>query len=195
MDDIKSDNKFRHMNPWHYCTIPDDMTYEEAGVPEEGDAIQTIQRLIMELKSKEFTDVDEAFALKCLVHLIGDIHQPLHVGNGDDRGGNDVDVEYFWERSNLHRVWDSGIIEKQGYSYTEYVSWISHYSAEELDKWQNDGLMDWIMESKSLRSQVYDLPENKKIGYQYNYKNIDIVNERLVQAGIRLAAVLNEIYN
>ena len=85
MDEIKSDDRYRHMNPWHYCTIPDDKTYEEVGAPEEGDAIQTIQRLILELKSKKFTDEDEAFALKCLVHLIGDVHQPLHVGFGMGR--------------------------------------------------------------------------------------------------------------
>ena len=72
MDFIRSDNAYGHMAPWHYATIPDGQTYEEAGVPKAGDAIQTINRLIDELNSKEFTDRDEAFALKCLVHLVGD---------------------------------------------------------------------------------------------------------------------------
>jgi len=133
MDFIKSDGNYRHMSAWHYATIPDGKSYSEAGTPDAGDIIVTIERLIDELKTKQFTDVDEAFALKCLVHLIGDIHQPLHVGNGEDRGGNDVKLDYFWEDSNLHRVWDSGIIDKQGYSYTEYVEWINHPTESQLE--------------------------------------------------------------
>ena len=194
MDFIRADDQYDHMSPWHYCTVPDGQTYEEAGTPEEGDAIVTIERLMSELKSKQFTDGDEAFAIKLLVHLIGDIHQPLHVGNGEDRGGNDVKLDYFWKSSNLHRVWDSGIIDGQEYAYTEYTEWIDHATEAELEKWENDELMDWIYESKEYRSQCYELPEDLKIAYDYDYKNLDLVNQRLLQAGIRLAAVLNEIY-
>lgn len=194
MDFIRSDNTKRHMNPWHYMTIPDGQTYEQAGSPDEGDVYLAMRRLVAELESKEFSDEDEAFALKCLVHLVGDVHQPLHVGNGTDKGGNDVDVEFFWDRSNLHRVWDSGIIDQQKYSYTEYVEWINHPTQGQVDEWQADEMMDWILESKEYRDQCYDLPENKKINYRYVYDNIELVNQRLLQAGIRLAGVLNKIY-
>ncbi len=194
MDFIRSNDRYRHMGPWHYCTIPDNKTYEEASSPEEGDAYVTIERLLKELESKKFTDEDELLALKMLVHLVGDIHQPLHVGNGEDRGGNDVKLEFFWERSNLHRVWDEGIIDQQKLSFTEYANWIDFPTKKQLQKWQKDTLMEWVMESKEHRKQAYDLPENKKINYQYIYKNIDLVNLRLLQAGVRLAGVLNKIY-
>ena len=194
MDFIKSDRKYDHMSPWHYCTIPDGKTYEESGTPEGGDAVTAIRRLISELKSKQFTDEDESFALKLLVHLIGDIHQPLHVGNGEDRGGNDIKIEYFWRSSNLHRVWDSGIIDQQNFSYTEYADWIDHANKEKKEIWSNDDLMTWIYESRDLRNQVYEIPESERLSYGYNYKNLEIVNQRLLQAGIRLAAVLNSIY-
>lgn len=194
MDFIRSDNTKAHMSPWHYMTIPDGQTYAEAATPEEGDVYVTMQRLIKELKSKKFSDEDEVFALKCLVHLIGDVHQPLHVGNGEDKGGNDVKVEFFWSDSNLHRVWDSGIIDEQKYSYTEYVDWINHATDNQKDEWGADPMMTWIIESMEFRNQCYDMPENKKINYRYVYDNIDLVNQRLLQAGIRLAAVLNEIY-
>ena len=195
MDFIKSDATYRHMSPWHYATIPDGKTYEEAGTPEEGDVIQTVERLIDELKSKQFTDEDEAFALKCLVHLIGDIHQPLHVGNGEDRGGNDVKLEYFWSNSNLHRVWDSGIIDGQQYSYTEYVEWIDHASVEQLNAWSSLDVLDWAYESMNYRAQCYEtVPQNNKLSYRYNFDNITLVNQRLLQAGVRLANVLEEIY-
>lgn len=194
MDEIRSDEKYRFLDPWHYCTIPDGGTYEQAGSPEEGDVIQAIRKITDELKSSQFTMEDEAFNLKLLIHLVGDIHQPLHVGNGEDRGGNDVRVEYFWRSSNLHRVWDSGIIDGEKLSYTEYAEWIHHPEADQIDKWQSDSILDWAYESVSCRDQVYDIPENGKINYQYDYKNIDLVNQRLLQAGIRLAGLLNEIY-
>ncbi|MEQ8241186.1 MAG: S1/P1 nuclease [Cyclobacteriaceae bacterium] len=194
MDFIKSDNTYRHMGPWHYATIPDDQTYAEAGTPEESDIIATIERLIAELESKNFTDEDELFALSCLVHLIGDIHQPLHVGNGEDKGGNDVKLKYFWEDSNLHRVWDSEMIDGQQLSFTEYTHWLNRVSKSNKTNWQNDTVLGWANESKSYRKQVYDLPENMNLTYRYNFDNIDLLNLRLQQAGIRLAGVLNKIY-
>jgi hypothetical protein len=194
MDFIKSDRSYNHMNPWHYCTIPDGQTYEEAGTPDEGDVIVTLKRVIEELKAKQFTDEDEAFALKMLVHLVGDIHQPLHVGNGTDKGGNDVDVKYFNSNRNLHSVWDSGIIDRQQLSYTEYTDWVNHPTESQIADWQDDSILDWAYESMNHRLQVYDIPENKNLWYPYNYNNIDLVNQRLLQAGIRLAGILNEIY-
>jgi hypothetical protein len=194
MDEIRSEPDFKFLDPWHYCTIPDGLTYKEAGTPEEGDIIMALERLAAELRTKNFTLGDETFTLKLLIHLIGDIHQPLHVGNGRDRGGNDIKVEYFWEPSNLHRVWDSGIIDGQQLSYTEYSEWINHPEEEQVKEWQTSGLIDWAMESAGFRDQVYDLPENKKINYRYDYDNIALVNKRLLQAGIRLAGILNDIY-
>lgn len=194
MDFIRSDSTYDHMAAWHYCTIPDGKTYEEAGTPAEGDAIIAINRLVDELKTKRFTDKDERFALACLVHLIGDLHQPLHVGNGTDKGGNDLKVEYFWKPSNLHRVWDSGIIDGQQLSYTEYASWLDRISEKDEKAWQMSTVLDWAYESKNHRNQVYDLPENKKMAYEYDFKNLDLVNLRLKQAGIRLAGILNAIY-
>lgn len=194
MDFIRSDNSLKHMDPWHYMTVPDGLTYAEAGTPPEGDIYVTINRLIEELESNQFSDKDEAFALKCLVHLVGDIHQPLHVGKEGDRGGNSVDVEFYWEKYNLHRVWDSGIIDEQKYSYTEYVDWINHPTLQQISEWQASSVMQWVEESMACREQVYDLPENKKINYLYVYNNINLVNKRLLQAGVRLAGVLNKIY-
>ncbi|MEO9482868.1 MAG: S1/P1 nuclease [Ekhidna sp.] len=195
MDLIKSDGTYRHMSAWHYATIPEGKTYAEVGTPEEGDVIATIERLMTELETKNFTDKDEAFALKCLVHLIGDIHQPLHVGNGEDRGANDVKLDYFWQSSNLHRVWDSQMIDGQKYSYMEYVNWINHPTNEQLASWSSLNVLDWANESKEARIQCYEtMPADKKLSYRYNYDNMELLNQRLLQAGIRLANALNEIY-
>ncbi len=192
MDEIKSEPKYDSLGPWHYCTIPDG--HEYAGAPKEGDVIQAIEKYMEILKKGGLNKADEAFTLKCLIHLIGDIHQPLHVGKEGDRGGNDVKVTYFGDNTNLHSVWDTSIIEGQKLSYTEYTSWIDKAAVSQIDTWKKDGLMVWVKESIALRPQIYNLPENKKIGYRYNYDNISNVNQRLLQAGLRLAAVLEDIY-
>ena len=118
MDFIKSEPAYDYMKPWHYCTIPDGQSYAETGTPEEKDIVWAIDKFKKDLMSDTASLETKQFALKSIVHLIGDIHQPLHVGNGTDRGGNDVKIQYFWQNSNLHRIWDSGIIDGQNLSYT-----------------------------------------------------------------------------
>lgn len=194
MDFIRADSTFDYMVPWHYCTIPDGKTYEEAGVPEEGDAVQAIKRLIKELKSKQFTYESEIENLKYLVHLVADIHQPLHVGNGEDFGGNAVRVNFMWEDYNLHRVWDNGLIDHQKLSYTEYTRWIDFATDDQIYTWQCDDIMVWIDEALGYRKGIYDIPEDGKLRYEYNFRHIGTVNERLLKAGVRLAGILNEIY-
>ncbi|GAA0188166.1 S1/P1 nuclease [Fulvivirga kasyanovii] len=194
MDDIKSDDAYDHTHAWHWVTIPDGQTYEESEKNPEGDVIATIERLISELKQGNLQKKDEAEKLKMLVHLIGDIHQPLHVGHGEDMGGNKVRLEWFWENSNLHRVWDSDMIDSKKYSYTELADIVDNVSKEQVKAWQSSGVRDWANESVALRKQVYDIPEDKKLSYEYRYYNWSTVKLRLAQAGIRLAGVLNEIY-
>jgi len=194
MDFIRADKSKDFMSPWHYCTIPDGKTYEEAGTPDKGDVVSAIERIVSELKSKDFTYETELENLKYLVHLMGDIHQPLHVGNGEDKGGNDVKVDFMWEKSNLHRVWDSGLIDHQQLSFSEYTRWINHTSKDDVEKWQSEGVMVWLDEAVSYREAIYDIPENGKLSWDYNYTHIATVNERLLKAGVRLAGILNEIY-
>ncbi len=191
MDFIKSEPAMDHMKPWHYCTIHKGEHYSES--PEEGDVYKMINQFVAELKTKNYS-VDEAFALKSLIHLVGDVHQPLHVGNGLDRGANDVKVKFFWEKSNLHRVWDSEMIDKQQLSYSEYVNWIDVTSKDQVLLWQNSSVLDWVNESVTYRASIYTLPENNELAYNYVHDHINEVNERLLQAGIRLAGILNEIY-
>jgi hypothetical protein len=195
MDFIKSEPAYDFMGAWHYCTIPDGMTYAQAGVPEEKDILWAIDKFSKDLKSDTASLETKQIALKSIVHLIGDLHQPLHVGNGEDRGGNDVKVTYFYQSSNLHRVWDSGIIDGQNLSYTEWVEKINHPSKDEIALWQKTNVLDWANESKAMRESVYEIGEKKNLSYRYNYDHIDQVELRLLQAGVRLAGVLNEIYD
>ena len=195
MDDIKSDPRYRSWNPWHYCTIPDDQTYAEAGTPSSSDIITKLHQLMTQGLPNSESEWEDETAIKMICHLVGDIHQPLHVGNGTDKGGNDFEVYWFGKKSNLHRVWDSGIITSTELSYTEYVQWIDHATPEQMADWSSDDVLVWAQESKQIRmSGIYPEGPNLRLGYQYRYQHQETVNLRLLQAGIRLAHVLNTLY-
>ena len=180
-------------NPWHYMTVPDGETYHDHMAPEEGDAITAIRDYTAQLKDPKTSKADKALALKFLVHTIADLHQPLHVGNGTDRGGNDVKLDFFWQRSNLHRVWDSGMIDRLQLSYTELTDWLhSKITVQQLKDWHNTDPLVWAKESQMLRMSLY--PEGDSISWEYQYQHIDTVKLRLSQAGVRIAYYLNEVF-
>lgn len=194
MDEIRANPKYDYTHDWHWVTIPGGLSYEQTEKNPNGDIIHAIQTIITDLKKGNLSAKEEEEKLKMLIHLVGDIHMPLHVGTGKDRGGNDTKVKWFWKSSNLHRVWDSGMIDEYQLSYTELSASINHPTQKQIKKWQNSGVPDWANESMELRDKVYDLPKDKSINYEYMYHNFDIVKRRLLQAGVRLAGVLNEIY-
>lgn len=194
MDEIRSDPNYDYTADWHWVTIPDGMSYAETEKNPNGDLIKAIRTITEELKNGDLSTEKETENLKMLIHLIGDIHMPLHVGTGEDRGGNQVEVQWFWEESNLHRVWDSGMIEEQKLSYTELSESVNYVTAQEVKELQNSTVLDWARESMQLRDEVYNLPEDHNINYEYMYHNWGTVERRLKEAGIRLAGVLNDIY-
>lgn len=196
MDFIKADTHYKHMGAWHYVSIPDGKTYEDSIRNPKGDVIWVIETLIEELKTKKFKIVpSEEFAVMALVHFVGDLHQPLHVGLAEDKGGNSVNLEFFGEKTNLHRVWDSDLIEHQGLSYTEWGAHINRgVSRLQVLEWQSTTVRYWAAESQLLRTQCYDFGTKTNLKYDYIYRHMSTVEKRLEQAGVRLAGILNELY-
>ncbi|WP_026376608.1 S1/P1 nuclease [Aestuariibacter salexigens] len=183
----------KEAGPWHYVTVPHEHTYSDVGAPEQGDAYSALKTFRATLLDKDASMADKQLALRFIVHNIGDLHQPLHVGNGKDRGGNDVRVEFFWESSNLHRVWDSGLIDRRQLSYTEWTAWLSEKITPELKaQWYEADPLAWIAESAEMRDAIY--PQGDKISWDYLYQHIPTVKLRLQQSGIRIAAYLNEVF-
>ena len=196
LDFIRADTAYKFMGSWHYVSIPDGKRYEDTEPNEKGDVIWAIETIIEELKSKKFKIVkDEEFAILALVHLIGDLHQPLHVGLAEDRGGNSIKVEWFGESTNLHHVWDSEIVDDQQLSYTEWGNHINRrVDATQVNKWQSTSVRDWAHESQDLRAACYDFGDYVNLKYDYSFRHLATVEKRLEQAGVRLAGVLNQIY-
>ncbi len=194
MDDVKSDTLYNHTHDWHWVTIPEGQTYEQTTKNPKGDIIMEITEITAALKSRTLSPIAESEHLKFLVHLVGDLHQPLHVGDRDDQGGNRERVTWFGQNSNLHRVWDSDMIEGKQLSYSDLTGFLNEPSKAQIKQWQAMSTLEWAAVSQGLLPQVYTLPEDKKLGYRYSYENFDTVQQVLMQAGIHLAGVLNDIY-
>ncbi len=194
-DEIKSDKKYDKYYTWHYVNFPIGSKYEDSEKEEKGDIMTGMEHCISVLKDENASREDQIFHLKLLVHLVGDLHQPLHVGKAEDRGGNDIKVTWHYEKSNLHRVWDTEMIESWNMSYTELEQNLKPLSREQTQAIENGSLMDWMYESRALAERVYaSASPDDKLGYRYSYDHLGTVMEQLRKAGIRLAKVLNEIY-
>ena len=195
MDEIRSDRKYNYTAPWHYLTVEDGKGYDPAIQEKGGNAYEKALEIIAALKSGSLEEAQEIEYLKMLVHLVGDLHQPLHVGRGDDKGGNDIDVFYFNQKTNLHSVWDTKMIEGKNLSFTELARHLNERADKDtIAKLQSADLAEWLQEAQSFRPMVYDIPENKRLFYDYGYKYFYVVEDRLFAAGIRLAGILNDIY-
>ncbi len=191
-DEIKSDPKWDHSHDWHYCTILEGHDYEgpEAG----GRAIQKVTEFTALLKKGTLGKKDQLDVFRFIVHIVGDLHQPLHVGSGTDRGGNDVKVKWFWDETNLHRVWDSQMIDHMQYSYTEYAQQIQlGMSAADKLALLNPDVLSFAKVSRSVHEQIYVIGDGE-LSWEYIYKNRELMEDRLLKGGFHLAAILNDIY-
>ncbi len=192
-DQIRSDPTWKHAGVWHYISVEDGEVVPGAERNPDGDVLAAMDRCVAVLRNPEADRADRVEALKFLVHFVGDVHQPLHVGRRGDRGGNSVKVQWYGEPGNLHSVWDSGLIESQKLSYSEFAEHLDHPTAAQIAAWQGAGRQRWAEESKALRPRVYDIGDGD-LGYVYTYVNLPLVEQRLLQAGVRLAGLLNEIF-
>lgn len=178
---------------YHYVTVPPGKSYQDVRPPKKGDAVTALAMFKKVLHDPSASLSEKQKALKFTVHIIADLHQPLHAGNGKDHGGNRVKVEFFWQPSNLHRVWDSGLIDRQKLSYTEWTNWLNKsISAKNLIDWASTNPVDWIAESVAIRDTLY--PESNVINWDYQYKHLPTLKRRLQQAGVRTAYYLNELF-
>ncbi|NCT18280.1 MAG: S1/P1 Nuclease [Flavobacteriaceae bacterium CG18_big_fil_WC_8_21_14_2_50_34_36] len=195
-DEIKSDSRYKEFSPWHYVNIPFDKTYAEIKKNEKGDIIIGIEKCVAVLKNKNASTEDKIFYLKMLVHFMGDLHQPMHLGLEEDKGGNDFQVRWFNEGTNLHRVWDSQMIESYAMAYTELSDNLPKISKNEIISMQKGTVLDWVTENRVLTKKVYASTESgEKLGYRYMYDHFNTVKLQLQKGGIRLAKVLNEIFS
>ena len=198
-DFIKSDPAYNNMYTWHFIDLDKAYTYPELQeylkADTATDAYTKMNFLIAELKKKTLTKDKKLFYLRMLIHIVEDVHQPLHTGHTNDKGGNDIKIQWFGKESNLHSVWDSQLIDFQQLSYTEYTAMINHTTLAQRIRLQKDPISQWLLESNQLAEKLYaDTKSGDSLGYKYNFKYIDILNQQMLKAGVRLAGVLNQLF-
>lgn len=199
-DFIKSDTSFGYLSPWHYLNIKGGLTFNEVQTfltnDTAVDAYTKLNFLVKQLKNKQLPKDKKAFWLKLLIHIVGDINQPLHVGRPEDEGGNKIKVLWFNVPYNLHQIWDQQLINFQQLSYTEYSGAINHTTKAQRTMWQKQPVSEWIWDSYQVAEKIYgDVKQpEEKLGYLYNFKYIDPLNQQLLKGGVHLAGLLNEIF-
>ncbi|GEO08965.1 endonuclease [Segetibacter aerophilus] len=199
-DFIKSDSNYRYLNEWHYVNVDKGLNAAQMELALQKDtaasAYTRLNFLIAQLKNKELPQSDKVMYLRLLIHIVGDIHQPFHVSATGDRGGNDIKITWFNEASNAHRLWDEQLIELQQLSYTEYTKAINFSTAMQRSDWQKMPVSNWFFDSYRLSEVLHEelKKPDQKLSYQYNYSHLNTLNEQLLKGGIRLAALLNEIF-
>ncbi len=205
-DFIKSDSNYRYLSPWHYVNFDKGLTYDQMKdflkTDTATDAYTKINFLISSLKNKKTKlDIDtKRMYLRLLIHIIGDIHQPLHVSAKGTTGGNDIKLMWFTESSNLHRVWDEHLVDFQQLSYTEYTHAINHTTAQQRKQWQSEPMTKWLYDSYTMSNKIIEQAQNQvkdpttRLGFQYNFQYIETVNQQLVKGGVHLAGILNDIF-
>lgn len=199
-DFIKSDTSYKYLNNWHWVDFAKNLSYSEMqaalAADQRADAYTKLNFLVKELKNKNLEKDKKLMYLRLLIHIAGDVHQPFHVSEEGDNGGNALKVSWFNEPSNIHKVWDEQLIDYQQLSYTEYTKAINHTSLKQRTEWQKQPLSVWLYDSyKICRKLREDLQQpDLKLSYVYNFKNIQIVNQQLLKAGVHLAGLLNQIY-
>ncbi len=191
-DFIKSDSTFNYLSEWHYINAAGGLSFSEFQNLLKNDtavnAYTKINFLIKELKNKKVSNDKKQFYLRLLIHFVGDIHQPLHVGRLEDRGGNNIKVSWFNNPSNLHQVWDTRIIDFQQLSYTEYAEAINYPTKNQRSIWQKEPLNIWFWQSYQAAEKIYaDIKQDDKLGYNYNFKYVDLLEHQLLKGGVHLA--------
>lgn len=226
-DDLRSDPRFDKYKLLHFATVKNGLSsYRDAEKARCGDLVVAIDAFIVFLRTgsrealytvkalsdktdgtgegacnpQETEPLRPAQALSFLVHLMGDLHQPLHVG-GTDLGGNKVNINWMdrW-KTNLHSVWDDEMVDFERFSYTEYARFLDHASQADASRWVTGDTTSYADEAIAMRSKLYVFPDDSgnpavhKISYKYTSAQRDRMREQLLKGGLRLAAVLNTIF-
>lgn len=198
-DFIKSDPNFNYLSAWHYIDFDQVYTYPQMDTylqhDSSVDAYTKLKFLITELKKKSLSKENKQLYLHMLIHIVEDVHQPMHTAHKDDKGGNDFKVLWFDKPTNLHSVWDSQLIDFQQLSFTEYTAAINHCTAAQRSSWQVGPISKWLYESNQVAEKLYtDIKPGDNLGYKYNFSHIEILNQQLLKGGVRLAGILNNIF-
>ena len=196
LDNASHTPEYAYSKTWHYKNVNPDERYEEAYANPAGDVVTAIKSRIEILTDTAAAVPAKAEALKMLVHLVGDMHQPLHMGRSADLGGNRIKVRYFGREQNLHSVWDSALPESaHKWSYTEWADQIDRASLREQRAAVAGSIDDWAKPTIEIANAVYEhTPAGASMSYDEVAQWTPVIERQFLAGGLRLAALLNTIF-
>ncbi len=190
--------------PWHYINVPiGDAHFDPRLIRNDNNVVVQIKHFRKVLADKSRPKQERQRALLFLVHFVSDIHQPLHVGDNGDHGGNDTQVQFFNEGTNLHRLWDSDLIHRIGGNDRAWVDRIERaITPETVKAWSKGSVDDWADESLQVAKLAYRDPANsprpfssgKTLGEPYVQRVEPLLIEQMARASVRLANELNAAF-
>ncbi len=194
LDNASNTPEYSFSKTWHYKNIDEDETFETAKINEKGDIVTALEKQIAVLRDTTLSKEERSLALKMTVHLLGDIHQPMHLGHASDLGGNRWEVRYFKNPTNLHSVWDSKIVESaHKWSYSEWQQQIDRAdTAQTAEILSLSTPQEWAKETYMISKEVYEkTPQDFNIEYNYIAEWTPLIEQQFLKGGLRLAEVLN----
>jgi len=198
-DGIRDDPAWAHTRDWHYINIEDELPFSALveGMPGHGQLLRALRSNLALLADEDAPHARRREALGFVLHLLADLHQPLHVGRAEDRGGNRIEVSFDGRVTNLHRLWDGVLLRSAGLRGDDYQRSLAPLVLLGAAAWEQGTLEDWAEESRQLRPWVYDFDARRRvpvISKRYAETGRQLTSQRLAQAGVRTAWVLNEIW-
>ena len=206
MDNIQNspywENGYNKTKTWHYANVDKGLTYQTMQKNENGDVVNGLEFLTKQMTENydNLTDSMRVDYLKMIVHMVGDMHCPMHAGRLSDRGGNGTRVLWFRNQSSLHSVWDSKIIgSARQWSYSEWVEHLDRTNRKYKKSVMQGTYEEWFTATVEGAARIYDYVESSsdkqaELSYQFVYDFSPILEEQLLNGGYRLAYVLNTIF-
>lgn len=196
LDNASHTPEYAYTKTWHYANIDKGYTFDTMPRCETGDVVQAVEDIVAALKSHSLDAAAESLYLKMLIHLVGDMHCPMHAGHLSDLGGNTVPVMFFSKPTKLHTVWDTDLVEAaHKWSYTEWRQQIDRLSDEAAAETIAGTPRDWFCQTAETCTDIYAAtPSGTKISYDYIARYAPVVEQQLLRGGRRLAKLLNDIY-
>ncbi|MDE6710965.1 MAG: S1/P1 nuclease [Alistipes sp.] len=196
LDNASHTPEYAYSKTWHYLNIDEGCTLDTMPKNPDGDVLEAVTGLVAKLKAGNLSPEEETLALKMLIHLVGDMHCPMHTGRLSDLGGNRRPVTMFGKPTNLHSIFDTAVPEAaHRWSYTEWQQQLDRLSKEEVAAVQAGTPRDWLLETAAICNEIYDFtPEGTKVSYDYVAKYAPVIEQQFLRGGLRLARLLNEIY-
>jgi hypothetical protein len=200
-DEIRIRPQYKNTNAWHHISLPSGLSYPDfekkvITLP-QNNIYKALIQCEWELSDSCKTRQEKTEALKFIIHLVGDLHQPMHVSRAEDRNGNKIHVSFNGRGMDLHALWDTRLLEHTGLTAELLADQWDKATPAQIKEWQSDPLIRWLWESYQVSTQLYreiGQMDSPTITKEYYQKLLPILEERIEKAGIRLAGLLNELF-